>query len=165
MSIAAPARLLGALLVGALTLVACSSDDENADDENGDDVSSASAPATAGGGAPSTSSAPTAAAGTTAAPSAATGVPAVTVPAGAASVEIIDFAYAPQVITVAPGQALVFTNADLDEHTVTSETSDVLVSDVIPPGGQFSVTLDEPGTYDYVCTIHEFMSGSVEVTA
>lgn len=163
MSIAAPARLLGALLVGALTLIACSDDDENADDANGDDASSAST--TAGGGGTSSTSPAPAAAASTAAPSATTGVPAVTVPAGAASVEIIDFAYAPQVVTVAPGQALVFTNADLDEHTVTSETSDVLVSDVISPGGQFSVTLDEPGTYDYVCTIHEFMSGSVEVTA
>ena len=33
-----------------------------------------------------------------------------------------------------------------------------------PPITEFSVTFENPGIYDYVCTIHPWMTGSVEVT-
>jgi plastocyanin len=38
----------------------------------------------------------------------------------------------------------------------------------VPPGAppitSFSVTFEEPGTYPYVCTVHPWMTGTVEVT-
>jgi len=33
-----------------------------------------------------------------------------------------------------------------------------------PPLGTFTVTFEKPGIYDYVCTVHPRMNGSVEVT-
>ena len=33
-----------------------------------------------------------------------------------------------------------------------------------PPITSFTVTFDEPGTYPYICTVHPWMTGTVEVT-
>ncbi|MGH9979732.1 MAG: cupredoxin domain-containing protein, partial [Nitrososphaeraceae archaeon] len=33
-----------------------------------------------------------------------------------------------------------------------------------PPLTTFTVTFERPGIYDYVCTVHPWMTGSVEVT-
>ena len=33
-----------------------------------------------------------------------------------------------------------------------------------PPITSFSVTFEEPGTYPYICTVHPWMTGTVEVT-
>ena len=35
----------------------------------------------------------------------------------------------------------------------------------VPPGAPpLTITFEEPGIYDYVCTVHPWMTGSVEVT-
>jgi plastocyanin len=38
----------------------------------------------------------------------------------------------------------------------------------VPPGAPplttFTVTFEKPGIYDYVCTVHPWMTGSIEVT-
>ena len=87
------------------------------------------------------------------------------VPAGAAQVVIADLAFQPEVLAVAPGQPLVFTNADRRAHSVASATSELLQSDTLNPGAQFTVRFDTPGTYDYFCGIHSHMSGTIEVSS
>jgi plastocyanin len=34
----------------------------------------------------------------------------------------------------------------------------------LAPGATFSFTFTNPGTYNYLCTIHTFMTGTVTVT-
>ena len=87
------------------------------------------------------------------------------IPAGATQVMIADLAFQPDVVKVAPGQPLVFTNADTRAHSVASATSELLQSDTLEPGTQFTVTFDTPGTYDYFCGIHSHMSGTIEVSS
>lgn len=79
------------------------------------------------------------------------------------SVEIKDFAFNPDTITVPAGTTVVWTNRDSALHTVAS-TSGIFDSGVIDQGKSFSYTFQEPGTYDYYCMIHPHMNAKVIVT-
>jgi len=181
------AALIGApLLLGAAVLVvglsACSDDDDGSASGTATTLPAASVAVVPASTATSSASASVPAIGTggLTADTTLAGAPAVAVtsdaagaasapaptpvPAGAAQVAIADLAFQPDVLTVAPGQPLVFTNADTRAHSVASATSEVLQSDTLAPGAQFTVTFDEAGTYDYFCGIHSHMSGMVEVS-
>jgi plastocyanin len=80
----------------------------------------------------------------------------------AASISISNFAFAPATITVKPGQAITFTNGDPVTHTSTSVAGGWDSGD-IAPGGSFTTTLQQPGTYAYQCSIHPFMQATVVV--
>lgn len=67
----------------------------------------------------------------------------------------------PETITVSTGTTVTWTNNDDVAHTVTREG--MFDSGNIAAGGTFSFTFDEAGTYDYVCTIHPAMTGTVIV--
>jgi YVTN family beta-propeller protein len=81
---------------------------------------------------------------------------------GGASVGIGKFAFAPATITVKPGQAITFTNNDPVAHTSTN-ASGAWDSGDIAPGGSYTTTVQQPGTYTYACTIHPFMQATVVV--
>jgi YVTN family beta-propeller protein len=89
-------------------------------------------------------------------------VPTASAPAGAAGVSIGKFAFEPATITVRPGQAFTFTNSDPVAHTSTSAAG-AWDSGDIAPGGSFTTTLQQPGTYAYHCSIHPFMQATVVV--
>lgn len=77
-----------------------------------------------------------------------------------ATVEIADFLYDPEALTVSAGTEVTWTNSDVAPHTATAdafETAD------LQEGDSDSVTLDEPGTFSYVCKFHAFMKGTVVV--
>jgi plastocyanin len=59
-----------------------------------------------------------------------------------------------------------WTNMDGTVHTSTSDTSGLWNSGIIAGnGGTFSFTFNlAPGTYNYHCSIHSFMHGSITVT-
>ncbi len=82
--------------------------------------------------------------------------------ADTANVSIGKFAFAPATITVKPGQAITFTNNDPVAHTSTSATGAWDSSD-IAPGTSFTMTLQQPGTYAYHCSIHPFMQATIVV--
>jgi amicyanin len=107
---------------------------------------------------PPTSAAPggaaTAAPGATAAPA----------PAATAAVGIVNFKFTPAALTVKVGTTVVWTNNDAIAHTVNFMTGGIN-SSVLNKNDQFSHTFSAPGTYDYICSIHPFMHGSVTVTA
>lgn len=91
-------------------------------------------------------------------------------PAGAAvtttSVDIKEFAFGPQSITVKVGATVTWTNDDQDPHTVTSQSGNgPLKSQTLNNGDTFKYTFTKAGTFDYLCTIHPFMTGSVVVKA
>lgn len=64
---------------------------------------------------------------------------------------------------VAAGTKLKVTNNDTTTHTFTADDGS-FDSGNIEPGGTFEVTLDQPGTVSYHCSIHSSMKGSITVT-
>src|SRR3954466_10040 len=70
--------------------------------------------------------------------------------------------YAPQQLNVLAGQTVTWRNDDTSDHTVTSPDAG-FDSGRIGHGGTFSFTFDQPGVYEYACTIHRYMKGTVEV--
>lgn len=82
------------------------------------------------------------------------------------AVSIKNFAFAPSALTVKAGTTVTWTNQDSEAHTVTSrDTGGALHSAPLNPGQTYSYTFTTPGTYDYLCTIHPFMTATVTVTA
>jgi plastocyanin len=83
--------------------------------------------------------------------------------AGARTVKISDFAYAPPDLTVAAGTTVDFVNEDETAHTATSKGSEAFDSGAIQPGKNAKVTLDQTGTFTYTCAFHPFMKGTITV--
>lgn len=79
------------------------------------------------------------------------------------SVLISGMAFSSANITIKAGQTVTWTNRDAIPHTVTSDQA-FWDSSPVPPGGSFSQTFTQPGTYAYHCTLHPFMTGQVTVT-
>jgi amicyanin len=81
------------------------------------------------------------------------------------TVSIKDFAFTPSDTTVKAGTTVTWTNRDQDPHTVTSTGSGgPLHSPTLRHGQTFKYTFTKPGHYDYLCTIHPFMTATVTVT-
>jgi plastocyanin len=79
-------------------------------------------------------------------------------------VNIDQFAFYPQRITVKAGTTVTWTNDDDDSHTVAS-SSKLFKSKALDTGDKFSFTFTTPGTYDYICSVHPYMTGAVVVEA
>lgn len=77
-------------------------------------------------------------------------------------VEIRDFTYIPDTLTVKIGQTVRWTNYDTAIHNVVGSG---LESDTLQQGDTFTFTFEEEGTYDYICTFHPWMEGTVIVEA
>jgi plastocyanin len=77
-------------------------------------------------------------------------------------VQIIDFAFDPDVATIAVGGTITWTNIGQAPHTVLADWAD---SDIMNPGVTFSWTFEEAGSYDYQCGLHPAMVGTVEVVS
>jgi plastocyanin len=101
-------------------------------------------------------------AATAAMPSAVNGVQGV---AGrSVTVAIRGYAYQPQSLVVRVGTRVVWVNDDAVAHTVTSSIG-AFNSGSIAPGQSVSYTFTVPGTYQYMCTIHPGMRGTITVIA
>jgi plastocyanin len=80
----------------------------------------------------------------------------------AAEVAIEDFEYLPEVLEVAPGTQVTFRNEDDAGHTATAKGA--FDTDDIGRGADADVTApEEPGTYEYICSLHPFMKGTLVV--
>ena len=71
-------------------------------------------------------------------------------------------AYSPATLTVNAGTTVTWTNKDAVDHTVTSDTK-LFDSGNISSNGTFSYKFSTAGTYNYHCTIHQEMTGTVIV--
>ena len=69
--------------------------------------------------------------------------------------------FSPGTVTVAVGGTVTWTNNDVTTHTTTATAG--AWSSSIAPGGTFSRVFPTAGTFDYKCTIHPSMSGSITV--
>ncbi len=85
-------------------------------------------------------------------------------PTPAAAVQIGNFTFKAQVLTVKPGTTVTWTNADDIPHTVTSNTG-VFKSKVLDSGDKFSFTFAKAGQFSYFCSLHPHMTGSIIVKA
>jgi plastocyanin len=81
-----------------------------------------------------------------------------------AEVEIEDFAYSPDPVTIEEGGKVIWKNRDSAPHTATAEDGS-FDTGTIEEGKLKSETFKEPGTYAYICSIHPQMHGTVEVVA
>jgi plastocyanin len=86
-----------------------------------------------------------------------------------ASVNIVDvprpqtlWGYAPATRTIAAGTWVTWSNAGQDAHTVTAVDGAFDSGDLDPSQG-FSWYFDQPGTFEYVCTLHPWMTGKIVV--
>jgi plastocyanin len=77
-------------------------------------------------------------------------------------VRIQDYKYGPQVIRVAVGATVTWTNNDSDDHTVTSDDK-AIDSGVIEQGVSVTLTFPVAGEFPYYCTVHPGMRGKVIV--
>lgn len=115
------------------------------------------APAAAGPSttATSTATSPTIApAGGAATTTAAAGAP--------AAVQIVDFAFKPATLTVKMGSTVTWTNADSFAHSIRSNDG-TFDEQRMDKGASATVTFAKPGSYAYICGIHNSMTGTVVV--
>jgi len=80
----------------------------------------------------------------------------------AEKVEIANFAYDPDPVTVQVGGKVTWLNQDSAPHTATAE-DDSFDTGTLEEGKLKSETFKQAGTYDYICQIHPDMHGVVEV--
>lgn len=102
----------------------------------------------------------------TAAPSMSMPSVSVTAPAAPVSgdqVNIDGFAFAPATLTVHAGTTVTWTNHDEEPHTVAANDGS-FHSPGMGTGATFSHTFAAAGTFEYVCSIHPMMHGTVLVT-
>ena len=78
-------------------------------------------------------------------------------------IEIKGFEYMAQNLTIHAGDKVIWTNKDSAGHTVTSDSGGELVSQRLYKNGVFEHTFNTEGTYDYHCTVHPMMEGTVVV--
>jgi plastocyanin len=79
-------------------------------------------------------------------------------------VEIVDFAYDPDPVTIEEGGKVIWQNEDSAPHTATADDGS-FDTGTLEEGKLGSATFKEAGTYSYVCSIHPDMTGTVEVVA
>ena len=81
---------------------------------------------------------------------------------GANDVFIQGMTFSPSTITVAAGTAVTWTNKDAVTHNVTSNPA-LFSSGGMVQGATYTYTFATAGTYNYKCTIHPSMTGTVIV--
>lgn len=82
---------------------------------------------------------------------------------GGTVVRMIDRAFSPTSLTVAPGTTVTFPNQDTEDHTVTARDGS-FDSGIYGPGQTYSRTFDTPGVFSYFCALHPDMVGTITVT-
>lgn len=73
---------------------------------------------------------------------------------------INNFAFNPSEITVKTGEMVIWINADSTKHTIAGISTDAIL---LEPNEIFGTSFDAPGTYNYHCSVHPSMKGTVIV--
>jgi len=88
--------------------------------------------------------------------------PVISAPVSDGKVEIDNFAFSPERVTVKTGTTVTWLNADDTPHTVAS-SSKLFKSKALDTDDSFSFTFTTPGVYQYFCSLHPHMTGTVVV--
>ena len=78
-------------------------------------------------------------------------------------IEIKDFAFNPQTLTVKSGEKVTWINRDDEPHTIVSVGKQFKKSTALDTDQEFTITVGAPGTYDYFCSVHPKMTGTIVV--
>lgn len=89
-------------------------------------------------------------------------VPALPVRAADMEVNIDNFSFTPNELTVKAGTAIVFRNRDDIPHSVVGAKGE-FHSKALDTGDSFAFTFAKPGTYGYFCGLHPKMTGKIVV--
>ena len=82
----------------------------------------------------------------------------------AAKVSIDNFVFDPKELVVTAGATVTWVNTDNVAHTVTNKAAPPLFdSKTLHTDDKFSFEFKTPGTYDYFCKPHPYMTGKVIV--
>ena len=79
-------------------------------------------------------------------------------------VSMKDIKFNPGTVTIKAGGKVTWTNDDSVGHDVTADDFESGSPGGIDGGSTYSHTFKKPGTYDYVCSVHPGMKGTVKVT-
>ena len=83
----------------------------------------------------------------------------------AVQINIFNYKFDPEIVTVPAGTTVTWTNKDEIPHTVASSDKSFKDSSGLDTGDSYAYTFTKPGTYGYYCTLHPFMKGKVVVVA
>ena len=95
----------------------------------------------------------------------------VNIASGTGSNQSLNFNPSSITVVIGKNNTIQFTNSDSTTHTVTftSAPSGVSLSSIsdsgISAGTSFTITLTTAGTYQYHCSIHSWMSGTITVVS
>jgi plastocyanin len=86
-----------------------------------------------------------------------------------AEIEIVggsdgDWRFEPSTLEVEAGTTVVWKNSTTELHTIAGQDLSFEDSGIIEPGGSFTQTFTEAGTYVYKCGPHQWMTGTIVVS-
>ncbi len=79
------------------------------------------------------------------------------------TVDISNFDFLPRDLTIAAGTSVTWVNHDLAPHDAT-DVNGGWATAMLNPDEAGTLTFDSPGTYEYICSIHPAMTGTLTVT-
>ena len=82
---------------------------------------------------------------------------------GKTQIEIKDFNFNPQTLTVKSGEKITWINRDEEPHTVVSVEKQFKKSPPLDTDQEFTITAGAPGTYTYFCSVHPKMTRTILV--
>jgi alcohol dehydrogenase (cytochrome c) len=80
------------------------------------------------------------------------------------AVNLADYSFTPDRITVTTGTKVIFTNNGKAIHNASSSDGGGWDTGMLRGGQSASITFNRPGTYSYACLPHSFMIGQIVVT-
>ena len=78
-------------------------------------------------------------------------------------IEIKEFHFTPQVLTVKSGEQITWINRDEEPHTIVSVEKQFKKSSALDTDQEFTIIAGAPGTYTYFCSVHPKMTGTIIV--
>lgn len=81
-------------------------------------------------------------------------------------VDIVDYDFTPNTITVKAGDTVTWTNLDTSDHWVVSSPTSPSTFDLgrQSTGATVNFTFGSPASYPYFCNLHNYMKGTVVVS-
>ncbi len=92
----------------------------------------------------------------------ATALPAASAHVAETEVKIDNFAFAPQRVVVKAGTTVIWINDDDIPHTVASSAK-LFKSNALDTKDKFSFTFTTAGAYEYFCSLHPHMTGTIVI--
>ena len=83
-------------------------------------------------------------------------------PSARSTITIASFTYSPNPATAKVGDTITITNNDGTDHTVTADDHSFDTGGF--SSGSRTITVTHPGTITFHCDIHNFMTGSIQVS-